>query len=479
MPKTFYAVLFIEFWERFAFYGLQSIGVIYFVKKFNLLESNAVILLSSFSALLYALLVVGGIIGDKLLGLSRTYFLGIVFLIAGYAMLSIVPSISGLYSGMGLVLVGNVLFKTNATHYVSRCFESNDPRLDFAYTYFYMSINLGALFGILLTPIVSQIFGYPIGLSLLAVAMLIALLSYFIFIARFRSADNQAGKNTQNMWLKMLGVTLLGIIFAAAFSGLFKNLLLCRIALCFAAVVVLVIYLYVASRLNRYEGRGMYVALFFMFQAIIFFALYIQSSTSMTLFALHNIRLSFLGYSIPAGVTQSLSPLSVILLSPILANFYLYRCKKSGQDFSLCGKFATGLVISGVGFITLACAAQFFPDQNSQISIVWLILAYVLYATGELLVAAIGPSMVAQLLPKRLGGFAQGAWFLCWAIGMQLGGQLSTLATVDAASSAQSLVSYMELFYRLGLVTVVIGIGFILVVKPIQRAVEQVKLHRG
>src|SRR5579863_1567284 len=405
MPKTFYAVLFIEFWERVAFYGVQATAVIYFTKQFGMLESKADILVGAFFAIAYAFMVIGGVIGDWLLGLRRSYFLGILFLISGYGMLCLAPKIYGVYLALGLVVVGNMLFKTNATNYVSRCFEDQDPRLDAAYTYFYMSINLGSTCSITIVPIVCQAFGYQVGLSLLAIGMVIALISYFIFMPRLKYSDNQVGKSDKNMWFRMTMVTGVGIFLAFVFSWLFKDLILCRVVMYSASAIILVAYLYVASRLNHYEARGMYVALMLMLQSVVFWVLYIQSATSMTLFALHNVRLSFFGFNIPAGSTQSLDPLFVILMSPILANIYMWRSKKNGKDFSLPGKFTLGLIFIGFCFITLGFATQFFSDPNSQVSVVWLVLAYALYALGELLVSAIGLSMIAQLLPKRFGGF--------------------------------------------------------------------------
>lgn len=483
MPKTFYAVLFIEFWERFAFYGIQATAVIYFIKQFGMLESKANILVGSFFALAYAFMVVGGVIGDRLLGLRRSYFLGLLFLISGYGMLCLSPKIFGVYLALGLVVVGNMLFKTNATNYVSRCFEDQDPRLDAAYTYFYMAINLGSWSSITLAPIVSQEFGYPVGLSMLALGMVIALISYFIFLPRLRHSDNQVGTSGKNMWFRMAVITAIGIVLAFAFSWLFRDLVLCRIIMYSASALILIAYLYVASRLNHYEARGMYVALMLMLQSVVFWILYIQSATSMTLFALHNVRLSYFGFNIPAGSTQSLDPLFVILMSPILANIYMWRSKKRGRDFPIPGKFALGLISVGLCFMVLGFGIQFFSDTNSQVSIFWLVLAYALYALGELFVSAIGLSMIAQLLPKRFGGFGQGVWFLVTALGIQIGGQLAAFASVDTvgkvAHSSDTLFAYMGLFYRLGTVTIIIGILLIMLIKPTCRAIEQIKLHHG
>lgn len=480
MPKTFYAVFLIEFWERFAFYGLQSVAVIYFVNKFGMHEAQADTLFGSFSALLYAMLTVGGFIGDRFLGLRRIYFLGIIFLILGYGMVCISPGVFGLYMGMGLILVGNILFKTNAANYVSRCFEANDPRLDSAFTYFYMSINIGSCSSLLIVPIISQIYGYKAGLSLMAIGMVIALLLYFVFIKRFRDLDNHVGKSKKNKLGIMLITVIGGVIFASLVSVLLKDLWLSKLVLYTVVVITFIIYLVIASKLNHYEARGMYIALLLMLQAVVFYILYIQIATSMTLFALHNVRLTILGLNVPAGATQSLNGGFIILLSPILANVYMKLQKKHGRDISIPGKFAGGLMVTGLCFIALGVGAQFFADKNAQVSVGWIFLAYFLYSLGELLVAAIGMSMVAQMLPKRYGGFAQGAWFISSAIGIQIGSQLSAYAAIEHNGSiiaSETLHSYMKFFYELGLVSIVISIVLLTIIKRTYLAMESVKSH--
>ena len=382
LPKAFYAVLFIEFWERFAFYGLQSVAVIYFIQKFGIIESAAGDLFASFSAMLYAMLTVGGAIGDKVLGLRRTYLLGIIFLIIGYGIVSITPSEFGLYLGMGVILVGNVFFKTNATNYVGRCFESNDPRLDSAFTYFYMSINVGSFSSIVLVPIVAQMFNYQIGLGLLSIAMMVALLSYFFLRSRFASADNQVGKNGHHLFLKFTIVIAVAVGASVVFSYLLHDLALCKMVLYMIAAVTVIVYLIITTKVNHKEARGMYIALILLLFAIVFFVLYIQTATSMTLFALHNVRLTFLGYVVPAGVTQSLNPFFIVAFSPLLANLYI-KLHKNKVNYTIPAKFVTGILLTGLCFIALGVGGQFFADSSAQVSVLWMVLAYAFYSAGE------------------------------------------------------------------------------------------------
>lgn len=483
MPKTFYAVLLIEFWERFAFYGLQSVAVLYFVQRFNFTPSAADELFGSFSALVFGLLTIGGVIGDKLLGLRRAYVLGILFLILGYGVLSISPSVNGLYMGMGLVLVGNIFFKTNANNYVGRCFESNDPRLDSAFTYFYMSINVGSFSGLCLIPILAQhLHNYRAALILNAIGMVAALIFYFIFISRFKLADNQVGKSARNLWLRMLLVSIVAFFAAFGLAYLLQNLALCKIIFYCIATITLVLYLYVANKFNHYESKGLYIALILLLQSIVFFILYMQQAESLTLFANKNVDLNFWGYSVPAGLTQSFAGISLVILSPIMANIYFAKEKRDGKDFSIQGKYALGLIIAGLGFVLLAVGAQFFADPQSKISVIWLLGCYILSSVGELLVSALGPSMMVQLLPKRVGGFAQGIWYLSTAIGIKFGSQLAAFAANQQtanSSAGQSLHEYMTYFYQLGIGVVLIGIFLCCLIKPVMTIIHQVTDHRS
>lgn len=477
MPKTFYAVLLVEFWERFAFYGLQSVAVLYFVQKFGLKESVAENLFASFSALLYAMLTIGGFIGDKVLGLRRTYFLGIFFLIVGYGLVSLASTTDMLYFAMGLILMGNVFFKTNANNYVGRCFEANDQRLDSAFTYFYMSINLGSFCSLIIVPIIVQATTYPIGLSLCSVGMLVGLVAYFVFRQNFRKLDNELGQHAKYPLFKMCIISIIAFICAYIFGYLLHDLKTSQIILYTLSAIIIVVYLIIARSLNKEEAGGLYVALILMIAAVVFFILYIQMATSMTLFAAHNVRLFFLGYNIPAGLTQSFNAFFIIIFSILLANIYVALSRRN-INLGIPAKFVMGIFVAGAGFLLLGLSAEFFADSNGQVSIVWLFAGYGFYSLGEVLVSALGASMIVKLLPQRLGGFGQGMWYLGTALGMKIGGELSGLAAsdslVDGATNIDSLIGYMSLFYKLGIVTIIISLVFFFTIKPLTQKMQNV-----
>lgn len=482
MPKAFYAIFFIEFWERFAFYGMQVVAVLFFIQNFGLKESEATDLFSSFSGLLYALMLIGGFLGDKVLGLRRTYLLGIIFLIIGYGSFGFTSSIYMLYWGMGMILVGNILFKTNAGNFVSRCFKPNDPRLDSAFTYFYMSINLGSFFSMTMIPFIAQKTSYGFGIGLCGIGMFIALVSYLLLRKYFVQNDNDAGKNGSNATkiLLMLVVSAVGVIAAYFLGLLLRNPSLSRILLFSAGGVTLILFFAVRSKLRLSEQRGLMVALVLFAQSIFFWIIYMQMSTSLTLFAVHNIRNEVFGITIPPELTQSFNPLFIFILSPILATWYV-KSENSGNPVSIPSKFAGGLLVCGIAYLLLS-ASCFLHDDQGRISMIWLFIGYGLYSLGELLISAIGLSMVSKLFPYRLGGFAQAVWFVVTAVGQKLGGMMAGMAAVDdtnGISNMEILNGYQHLFTYIGVGATVLAIIFFIFVKPLAKAMREVAADKA
>lgn len=478
MPKSFYPIFMVEFWERFAFYGLQSVAVLFFIKKFGLKESEATDLFSSFSGIMYGLMLIGGILGDKILGLRRSYVLGIVFLMIGYGSFAFTTEVSALYWGMGMIVVGNVLFKTNAGNFVNRCFEPGDPRVDSAFTYFYMSINLGSFASQILVPYIALSYGYGVGIGSCGAGMAIALVLYFIFRSHFIKNDNQTGKEGSLLLKNSLVLVVAIIACASAFfiGNLLKDPHLSRVILFSVAGLTVVIFFVLRSRLTvKIEKTGMMIAFVLLMQSVFFWLLYMQIATSLTLFAVHNVRPDFLGIQIPPEVTQSFNPFYIFLLSPILATWYVNRENK-GNPISIPTKFAVGTLVCGFSYILLA-ATCVLHDDNGQVSMLWLFLGYGLYSLGELLISAIGLAMVSKLMPRRLGGFAQGVWFVTTAFGQKIGGMLAGFAAVDDSSvvdNMQSLHAYEKLFWGLGLGSTALAILFFFFVKKLAKTMTAV-----
>lgn len=482
MPKSFYSILFIEFWERFGFYGLQSVAVLFFIHKFKLDDSDAGSLFASFSALLYGLLVIGGYLGDKILGIYRTYLLGIIFLMFGYGIFAFISSVNMMYFAIGMILVGNIFFKTNAGNLVYRCFSTQDKRLDSAFTYFYMSINIGGFFSAIIIPFIAEKTSYAIGISICGAGMLIALISFVILRDSFARIDNshEIKTTSKTKTQLILPISVLGVILAFCLGTLLEHHNLINIFFTSAIIIFWVIFFGLRSKLNSYEKVGANIVIIMLIQAILFWILYTQMSTSLTLFAEHNVNKDILGINIPAGVTQSFNGLFILLLSPVLANVYTHYELKN-TPISIPAKFAFGMLVCGVAYVILS-ASCFLADSAAHVSMIWLFIGYGLYSAGELFIGAIGFSMVSKLLPSRLGGFAQAAWYISTAIGFKLGGFVASIGSVNhTMNDFIILKSYQHLFTLIGGSTLVVALIFFAfapkIAKYINDVLSQKALH--
>ncbi|HDF8560128.1 TPA: MFS transporter [Enterobacter hormaechei] len=214
-PKAFYLIFSIELWERFGYYGLQGIMAVYLVKQLGMSEADSITLFSSFSALVYGLVAIGGWLGDKVLGTKRVIMLGAVVLAIGYGLVAWSGHDAGVvYMGMATIAVGNGLFKANPSSLLSTCYSKDDPRLDGAFTMYYMSINIGSFFSMLATPWLAAKFGWSVAFALSFVGMLITVVN-FLF-CRSWVKDYGSKPDFEPVHMGKLLATIVGIVILAA-----------------------------------------------------------------------------------------------------------------------------------------------------------------------------------------------------------------------------------------------------------------------
>lgn len=178
-PRPFFMIFFVELWERFGYYGVQGVLAVFFVKQLGFSQEQAFVTFGAFAALVYGLISIGGYVGDHLLGTKRTIVLGALVLAIGYFMTGmslLKPDL--IFIALGTIAVGNGLFKANPASLLSKCYPPKDPRLDGAFTLFYMSINIGSLIALSLAPVIADRFGYSVTYNLCGAGLIIALLVY-------------------------------------------------------------------------------------------------------------------------------------------------------------------------------------------------------------------------------------------------------------------------------------------------------------
>ena len=463
-PKAFYLIFSIELWERFGYYGLQGIMAVYLVKQLGMSEADSITLFSSFSALVYGLVAIGGWLGDKVLGTKRVIMLGAVVLAIGYALVAW----SGHDAGMAAIAVGNGLFKANPSSLLSTCYAKDDPRLDGAFTMYYMSVNIGSFFSMLATPWLAARYGWSTAFALSVVGMLITVVNFAFcqrWVKQYGSKPDFEPINFRNLLLTIVGV----VVLIAIATWLLHNQQIARMVLGVIAIGIVFIFGKEAFTMKGAARRKMIVAFILMLEAIIFFVLYSQMPTSLNFFAIRNVEHSILGIAFEPEQYQALNPFWIIIGSPILAAIY----NKMGDTLPMPTKFAIGMVLCSGAFLILPLGAKFATDAGI-VSVNWLIICYGLQSIGELMISGLGLAMVAQLVPQRLMGFIMGSWFLTTAGANIIGGYVANMMAVpeNVTDPLMSLEVYGRVFLQIGVATAVIAVLMLLTAPKLNRMTQ-------
>ncbi len=471
-PKPFYLIFSLEMWERFGFYGMQALLVLFLVKRLDMPDSLADNTFSAFSALVYAFVIIGGYAGDRLLGTKRTMILGAFILALSYFLLGWNCE-EYLYESLGGIIAGNAFFKANPSALVSKLYKKGDNRIDSAFTIYYMAINMGSFIAMIFTPYLEKRFGWGTAFMVSFFGLMIAIINYYSFRKMLTGVDSDVGLKPVN--IKILALVIVAALFLAAFSSwLLKHLEIAHFLLYTAVLTALVMFGKELVKSTKNERVKLIICLILSVEAVIFFILYQQMPTSLNLFALRNTEHSLLGIPIETGTFQALNPMWIMILSPILAWSYAYLGKK-GKDFSMPGKFALGMFCCSMGFLSIYFVVKLFAGNDGIISGNWLIISYGFQSTGELLVSGLGLAMVSRLVPERCMGFMMGVWFMFQALGNILGGFVASTASISnkIADPVQTLPVYSGLFLKIGLLALGASIIMTLIVPKLKKHIQE------
>lgn len=448
--KVAFTTLFlVEMWERFGYYGMTAVVLLYMVEKLGYGDDRANLTFGAFTAMVYAAPAVGGWIGDRVLGSRRMTVLGALVLALGYILLALPDA--PLFAALGVVAVGNGLFKANPANLVSKVYEGEPSKIDSAFTLYYMAVNVGATFSQILTPLIAIYAGWHAAFGVCAAGMLLAVVNYFLM--RRHLAHVGSPPDFAPLDLRKLALVLLGSAGAVAFvTVVVQNLGLARVVITVASLAVLGIFGLLIARSGPEERKGLVAVFLLTAQGVLFFIFYQQMSTSLTLFALRNVDLRFFfGYVIPPGQLQALNPIWIFILGPLVAWSY-DRMARGRGDFSIAAKFAMGFGVLAIGFFAFGFSGLF--ARNGMISVWWMIGGYGLYSLGELLISGLGLAMVSRYVGPKMRGFVMGLWFLASGISQYLGSFVANYASVPAnvTNPVETLPLYTRLFLVLGAV---------------------------
>ncbi|MDR1684318.1 MAG: peptide MFS transporter [Elusimicrobiota bacterium] len=369
-PAGLWLLCAVETLERFAYYAMRAMLVLYFVYTLKLSVEKSSYIYGVFNALVYLSAFIGGYMSDKFTGQKKAVVLGCSLMTLGFFAFS-VENMFFIYGAMFLLVLGNGFFKPNMATLISTLYDKNDPRQDAGFTYFYMAINVGAFFSAIPAGLGEQ-YGWKYGFWAAGAAMMLAL------------AVMLWG---QGKWLKGKGD---------------KPARVCQKE---SGPVV-------KTPLTIDEKKKIAVIFIMSFFSIFFFSAYEQSGTALNLFAFEAtervINLFGRAFEIPATWFQSLNPLFIVLLSPVLAKLWVGLAQK-GKEPSTPMKFVWGTWLLGLGFVALLFAAMKM-GPGIKVSMIYLIVANLVFSLGELCLSPVGLSLVCKLSPAYFVGFMMAVW---------------------------------------------------------------------
>lgn len=466
-PRPFFVIFMLEIWERFGFYTVQGILVLYFIRSVGLSHQEAYATFGTFCALIYGMVPLGGYLGDKILGTKRAIVAGLFVLMTGYGLLA-VQNEHLLYPSLAFICVGAALFKSNPGVLLAQCYPKGSTELHSGFTLYYMAINIGALASLLIGPYVSSKYGYAYAYWIAALGILLGLSNYALqypLIAPIKTMSDQRRISGLRWVVLMIGMALF-IVFSAYLLA--HPLIARRIILFITALFVLAYFSY-ARQAPKKERVRLILAFILMIEAIVFFTLYQQMPTSINVFAVNHVYPRLVGIHLDPQSFQVLNPFWIIVLSPVLAWLYTDWNKRK-LSFSIPYKFAVGMVCCSIGFIILY-ATRFFANDHAMISSWWLVASYFFEALGELLVSALGVAMVAELVSPKIMGFVIGMWYLTSSIAGFTGAEVASLTALPKGMppGLESLSIYTHVFLQIGVITLIAAIAMGLLAPSLTR----------
>ncbi|HEX4599141.1 MAG TPA: peptide MFS transporter [Burkholderiaceae bacterium] len=445
-PRALPWLFLTEMWERFSYYGMRALLVLYLVKAVGYSRAEALQVYATYTGLVYLTPIFGGYIADRLLGYRKSILVGGTVMMFGNAAMA-VPGL--LHLALGLLVVGNGFFKANMATLVGQQYGQNDPRRDAGFTYFYMGINIGAGLAALLAGGLGERVGWNWGFASAAVGMALGVSLFARGQSRFGTTGLPPGREgpahlLPRDWLQVALLSVGAIPFVYAVLALLHALVaVWAIVPAQASLALPVIalgwLLWSAQRGGGRQDLERVLAILVLGMFNVFFWMgFEQAGGTMSLFADQLTDRALFGWQMPATFFQAINPAAIILFGPVLSAFWT-RIDGMPRAPSSPTKMAIGLIILGLGFSILAIA-QRRADQLGPVSPLWLTGVYVVNTIGELCISPVGLSMVTRVAPVQMGGLMMGVWYGSFSIGNYLAGTSESLLAETKIPLYQFLV---------------------------------------
>jgi POT family proton-dependent oligopeptide transporter len=486
-PKQLWYLFFSEMWERFSFYGMRGMLIIFMVSKLNMNSEVANLQYGATQAFVYAFTFVGGMFADKILGYRKSLFWGGILMIIGSVILAVDPT-RFFFTGIGFTIIGTGFFKPNISTIVGKLYAEGDTRTDAGFSLFYAGVNLGALIGgylciavangNLLENIVPIALRWNVAFGFASVVMVISLLTFVNTQKSLgeigESPLQDLPKNKKNLyeWLTFAGsIAFIPVVILmvsnAAYTDLFMKII---------GPFSLVYLFYEMKNFNAKENKKLLAALIFILFSILFWAFFEQSGGSLSLFAANNLNNELLGVKLdPNGVNNSANSLFVIAFAALVGIVWIWMAKLKIEPNTVV-KFGLGFLFLAGGFYVFY-QTQFFANENGITSLNLFAFGWFIITFGELCLSPIGMSIMTKLSPQKLQAVMMGMWFLASAYGQYLAGILGAniASASENSNNLDKLIIYTNGYKQLALYALIAGVVLIVISPLVKKLMQEVK----
>ncbi len=470
-PTGLYNLFFVELWERYGFYTIQALIVLFLTKAWQLPDSQAYDIYSAFSALIYATPVIGGYLADRLLGFRHAIILGGILYAIGYFTLS-TANHNLFYPALALLICGNGFFKGCVSSLVGTLYEENDPRRDSGFTIFYMGINIGSFLAPIISTWVANTYGWGFGFGTAGIGILIGLILAFVGFKRLGNRglppDPAFLKTPVFLGLSRQLLAYAGIVAAFAIITVLLHHanIVNKFLLVFSILITLTVLLVTFRNKGQQRNKLLVLVILIIF-SILYWALYFQMFSSVTLFNDRVLDRVILGHEIPASMFTSVEAFFILVMSPIFAVTWLKLWSKQPSGPT---KFALGIIFTSLFFLTLAVGTHFL-NAKGLMPVGWSILSYFFQTCGELCLSPIGLSLITTLAPANLTGMMMGVWFLSFTIAFAIGDYIAKLTSIPTSITNTGMIAhiYSHVFYQLTCIGIIISLVLLMCTPRLKR----------
>ncbi|MGY4857672.1 peptide MFS transporter [Cryobacterium sp. AP23] len=469
-PRALASIFGVEMWERFSFYGMQGILLLYLYYSaeeggLGIPQATAAGVVGAYGGAVYLSTILGAWLADRLAGSERVLFVSAFIIMIGHIALALIPGVAGVVVGLILIALGSGGLKANATSVVGTLYRKEDPRRDAGFSLFYLGINLGAFFGPILTGLLQSTVGFHYGFGLAAVGMAIGLIQYSFGRKRLPEVARQVPDPLpRNRYLPygLMAAAFIVLIVVLVLTGVITatNLVTIVIGVTIVASVSYFIVILSNRHISTVERKRVYAFIPLFIASVAFWSLYQQQFTVVTIYSDTRLDRSLFGWEMPVSWVQSINPVFIIVLSGVFAAIWT---KWGAKQPSTPVKFAFGTAIMGLAFLLFLPFVGGAANSTPLLAMVGILLVF---TVAELLLSPVGLSVSTKLAPELFKTQMVALFFLSVALGTAISGQLAEWY----ATAPEQLY-----FGVLGGIAIVLGGILALFTRPILRLMGGVR----